>query len=158
MGGEDGGRRFHWRFPFFFIGMVQFKDYFLGKTTPPYPAAVTVQNCMRAGGQCFFCCFVFLDLSFFVNKALCLQNHREAQRPGQCRVHPEAPHLLRNAGQLFIRQLLQGGRHHARLGLPHKRAQHRPHSPASHVSPLPLSFSLTLLLSSLRHTTSTTQT
>ena len=32
-------------------GMVQFKDYFTGATTPPYPRAVTSQKCVRAGGK-----------------------------------------------------------------------------------------------------------
>ncbi|MBA2654359.1 MAG: alanine--tRNA ligase [Gammaproteobacteria bacterium] len=32
-------------------GMVQFKDYFLGKKTPPYLAAVSAQRCVRAGGK-----------------------------------------------------------------------------------------------------------
>jgi alanyl-tRNA synthetase len=32
-------------------GMVQFKDYFTGATTPKYPRAVTSQKCVRAGGK-----------------------------------------------------------------------------------------------------------
>jgi alanyl-tRNA synthetase len=32
-------------------GMVQFKDYFTGKTKPPHPRAVTSQKCVRAGGK-----------------------------------------------------------------------------------------------------------
>ncbi len=32
-------------------GMVQFKDYFTGASTPPYPRAVTSQKCVRAGGK-----------------------------------------------------------------------------------------------------------
>ena len=32
-------------------GMVQFKDYFTGAQTPPYPRAVTSQKCVRAGGK-----------------------------------------------------------------------------------------------------------
>ncbi len=32
-------------------GMVQFKDYFLGKVKPPYQAAVSSQRCVRAGGK-----------------------------------------------------------------------------------------------------------
>ncbi len=32
-------------------GMVQFKDYFTGGQTPPYPRATTSQKCVRAGGK-----------------------------------------------------------------------------------------------------------
>ncbi len=32
-------------------GMVQFKDYFLGNVPAPYPTAVSVQRCVRAGGK-----------------------------------------------------------------------------------------------------------
>ena len=32
-------------------GMVQFKDVFLGREPAPYPRAVTVQRCLRAGGK-----------------------------------------------------------------------------------------------------------
>ncbi|MBF0539436.1 MAG: alanine--tRNA ligase [Nitrospirae bacterium] len=32
-------------------GMVQFKGYFLGTDTPPYPRATSCQKCMRAGGK-----------------------------------------------------------------------------------------------------------
>ena len=32
-------------------GMVQFKDYFTGKSAPPHPRAVTAQKCVRAGGK-----------------------------------------------------------------------------------------------------------
>ena len=32
-------------------GMVQFKDYFTGATTPKYPRATTSQKCVRAGGK-----------------------------------------------------------------------------------------------------------
>ncbi|MCW5698008.1 MAG: alanine--tRNA ligase [Bauldia sp.] len=32
-------------------GMVQFKDYFTGRTTPSFPRATTSQKCVRAGGK-----------------------------------------------------------------------------------------------------------
>ncbi len=32
-------------------GMNQFKDYFTGKTTPPYKRAYSIQKCVRAGGK-----------------------------------------------------------------------------------------------------------
>jgi len=32
-------------------GMVQFKDYFTGRSTPAYPRAATAQKCVRAGGK-----------------------------------------------------------------------------------------------------------
>ena len=40
---------------------------------------------------------------------------RQAQRPGECRLHRPPPHLLRDAGQFLLRRLLQGPRHRARL-------------------------------------------
>jgi hypothetical protein len=42
---------------------------------------------------------------------------RQAQRPGQRRLHRAPPHLLRDAGQLQLRRLLQGTGDRARLGL-----------------------------------------
>src|SRR6188508_1061959 len=32
-------------------GMVQFKDYFTGRASPPFPRATTAQKCVRAGGK-----------------------------------------------------------------------------------------------------------
>ena len=41
---------------------------------------------------------------------------RQAQRPGQCRLHRPAPHLLRDAGQFQLRRLFQGAGDRACLG------------------------------------------
>jgi hypothetical protein len=41
---------------------------------------------------------------------------RQAQRPGAGRLHGAAPHLLRDAGQLLVRRLLQARRDPLRLG------------------------------------------
>jgi hypothetical protein len=50
---------------------------------------------------------------------------RQAQRPGERRLHGAASHLLRNAGQFQLRRLLQARRHPLRLGIPHRH-----HGPA----------------------------
>ena len=42
---------------------------------------------------------------------------RQAQRPRQRRLHRPPPHLLRDAGELLLRRLLQGRRDRARLAL-----------------------------------------
>ena len=42
---------------------------------------------------------------------------RQAQRPGERRLHRPPPHLLRDAGELLLRRLLQGGRHRLGLGV-----------------------------------------
>ena len=42
---------------------------------------------------------------------------RQAQRPRAGRAHPAAPHLLRDAGQLLLRRLLQARRDRVRLGV-----------------------------------------
>jgi alanyl-tRNA synthetase len=60
-------------------GMVQFKDVFLARTS------------VRARGR---------------RPALPARG-RQAQRPGKRRLHRAPPHLLRNAGQLVVRRLLQ---------------------------------------------------
>ena len=44
---------------------------------------------------------------------------RQAQRPGERGLHGPPPHLLRDAGQLQLRRLLQGRRHPLRLGVRH---------------------------------------
>jgi alanyl-tRNA synthetase len=41
---------------------------------------------------------------------------RQAQRPRERRLHRASPHLLRDAGQLQLRRLLQARRHQLRLG------------------------------------------
>ena len=47
---------------------------------------------------------------------------RQAQRSRERRAHRPAPHLLRDAGQLLLRRLLQGGCGGVLLGAPHRRA------------------------------------
>jgi alanyl-tRNA synthetase len=78
-------------------GMVQFKDVFLGKEKRAYVRADDLPA-MRARG-------------------------RQAQRPGERRLHRAPPHLLRDAGQLQLRRLLQEGRHPVRLGAAHQGLQ-----------------------------------
>ena len=46
----------------------------------------------------------------------------QAQRPGDGRTHAAAPHLLRDAGQLLVRRLLQGRGDRLRLGTDHARS------------------------------------
>ena len=81
-------------------GMVQFKDVFLGKDQRAYVRAAT-QPALRA-------------------------RRRQAQRPRERRLHRPAPHLLRDAGQLQLRRLLQARRDPLRLGVPHRHAAARP--------------------------------
>jgi alanyl-tRNA synthetase len=71
-------------------GMNQFKDVFLGFDKRPYSRAPRRQKCIRAG--------------------------RQAQRPRQRRLHRAPPHVLRDAGQLQLRRLLQEGRDQLRVG------------------------------------------
>jgi alanyl-tRNA synthetase len=71
-------------------GMVQFKDVFLGKDKRSYNRAVTSQRCVRAGGK-----------------------HNDLENVGYT---ARPPHLLRDAGQLQLRRLLQGRRDRLRLG------------------------------------------
>ena len=70
-------------------GMVQFKNVFTGAGDPA----------LRPGR----------DL------AEVRARRRQAQRPGECRLHRPASHLLRDAGQLLLRRLLQGSGHRAGL-------------------------------------------
>ena len=46
---------------------------------------------------------------------------RQAQRSRERRLHPPPPHVLRNAGQFFVRRLFQEGRHRLRLGADHRQ-------------------------------------
>ena len=65
-------------------GMVQFKDVFLGSDKRPYVRAASVQALPA--------------------------RRRQAQRPGERGLHRAPPHLLRDAGQLELRRLLQARR------------------------------------------------
>ena len=75
--------------------MVQFKDVFTGREKRDYKPRHLVPE-VRA-------------------------RRRQAQRPRQRRLHRPAPHLLRDAGELLLRRLLQGGRDRLRLGVRHPR-------------------------------------
>ena len=79
-------------------GMVQFKDLFLGKE----------KRGLRARGHL----------------AALRARRRQAQRPRERGLHLAPPHVLRDAGQLQLRRLLQAGRHPLRLGLRHRHARH----------------------------------
>ena len=72
-------------------GMVQFKDVFTGREKRDYTRATTSQKCVRAGGK-----------------------HNDLDNVG---LHRAPPHLLRDARQLLLRRLLQGGRDRVRLGV-----------------------------------------
>ena len=72
-------------------GMVQFKDVFTGREKRDYSRATTAQKCVRAGGK-----------------------HNDLENVG---LHRASPHLLRDAGELLLRRLLQEGRHRLGLGV-----------------------------------------
>ena len=75
-------------------GMVQFKDVFTGRETRAVQARHVVAE-VRA-------------------------RRRQAQRPRERRRHRAPPHVLRDARQLLLRRLLQGGRDRVRLGAAHQ--------------------------------------
>ena len=77
--------------------MVQFKDCFLG-TRQARLRARRLQPALRA-------------------------RRRQAQRPRERGLHRPPSHLLRDAGQLLLRRLLQEGRDPLRLGLRHRHAR-----------------------------------
>ena len=64
-------------------GMNQFKDIFVGEVERSVPRAVTSQKCMRVSGK---------------------HNDLDKRRP-----FADASHVLRDAGQLFLRRLFQSG-------------------------------------------------
>ena len=59
---------------------------------------------------------------------------RQAQRPRERGLHRPSPHLLRDAGQLLLRRLLQEGRGGLGLGVRHQQgvAGHRRDAPGGH--------------------------
>ena len=77
-------------------GMVQFKDVFVGKEHAPLHAARP--------------------------RARSHPHQRQAQRPRERRRHRAPPHVLRDARQLLLRRLLQGGGHRLRVGAAHEGA------------------------------------
>ena len=75
-------------------GMVQFKDVFTGRETRAYTRATSSQKCVRAGGK-----------------------HNDLENVGRTAA---PPHVLRDARQLLLRRLLQGGRDRVRVGAAHQ--------------------------------------
>ena len=71
-------------------GMNQFKDVFLGTGTRDYRRAVDTQKCIRVSGK-----------------------HNDLEEVGRRHL---PPHLLRDARELVVRRLLQGGRDHLGVG------------------------------------------
>ena len=78
-------------------GMNQFKDVFLGREKRDYTRATTLAEVRP--------------------------RRRQAQRSRERRPHRAPSHVLRDARQLFVRRLLQGGRDPLRLGLLARRLQ-----------------------------------
>ncbi len=74
--------------------MNQFKDVFLGLEKRDYTRATSSQK-VRS-------------------------RRRQTQRPRKRRLHPPPPHVLRDAGQLLLRRLLQSRSHRVRLGPRHQ--------------------------------------
>ena len=80
-------------------GMNQFKDVFTGQARAGFTRATTSQKCVRAGGK-----------------------HNDLDNVGP---HRAPPHVLRDAGQLLVRRLLQGRRDRVRLGAADQGLRHR---------------------------------
>ncbi len=59
-------------------------------------------------------------------------HQRQAQRPRERRAIAPPPHVLRDAGQLLVRRLLQEGGDPVRLGAPHRRLGAPARPPARH--------------------------
>ena len=87
-------------------GMNQFKDVFTGKAQAAR-AARDQRAEVRARG-------------------------RQAQRPGEGRPDPAPPHVLRDARELLVRRLLQGGRDRVRVGAADQGLRHRFEAPRLH--------------------------
>ena len=62
---------------------------------------------------------------------------RQAQRPRERRPHRAPPHVLRDAGQLLVRRLLQGRRDRLRLGAADQELRHRSRAASSTPSTSP---------------------
>jgi hypothetical protein len=90
-------------------GMVQFKDLFLGKE----------KRRLRARGLL----------------AALRARRRQAQRPRERGLHGAPPHVLRDAGQLQLRRLLQARRDPLRLGFRHRHAGSIRSAPLGHRLP-----------------------
>ena len=86
--------------------MVPFKPYFVGDETPPYPRAASIQKCVRAGGK-----------------------HNDLDDVGRTN---RALHVLRDAGQLQLRRLLQGRGDPVGVGARHRGARARPRPALGH--------------------------